>query len=132
MGALAAVMQDPSAVEGNDDISSDWERLSEYIKDNDWDQSSYVSLSSAAQQQVRLRSRDGGLGITSLAQHADAAFLGRTVQCLGQACGGLTPTVRAALGQAARLLRAVYCRGCRSVCRNFGTRRWTLSVWRSC
>ena len=36
MGALAAVMQEPSAVEVNDDISSDWERLSEYIKDNDW------------------------------------------------------------------------------------------------
>ena len=56
-----AVMQEPSAVEGNDDISSDWKRLSEYIKDNDWDQSSYVSLSSAAQQQVRLRSQDGRL-----------------------------------------------------------------------
>ena len=50
MGALAAVMQEPSAVEGNDEISCDWERLSEHIKDNDWDQSSYVSLSSAAQQ----------------------------------------------------------------------------------
>ena len=58
MGALAAVaqqaavMQEPSAIEGNDDISSDWERLSEYIADNDWEQSSYVSLSSAAQQQL--------------------------------------------------------------------------------
>ena len=58
------------------------------------------ALAVVAQQQVRLRSRDGGFGITNLAQHADAAFLGRTVQCLGQACRGLTPTVRAALGQA--------------------------------
>ena len=116
MGALAAVMQEPSAVEGNDEISSDWERLSEYIKDNDWDQSSYVSLSSAAQQQVRLRSRDGGFGITSLAQHADAAFLGRTVQCLGQACRGLTPAVRAALGQADALTTSSLLQGDAGVC----------------
>lgn len=44
MRALAAVMQEPSATESNDDISSDWVRVVDGVLSDDWDRSTCVSL----------------------------------------------------------------------------------------
>jgi hypothetical protein len=103
MGALAAVLQEPSVTESGPDSRSDWERTVESILHPDWDASAHVGFSEHAQQQIRLRSRDGGLGLTSLAQHASAAFLGRTSQCLGPVSRGLSLEVRQALSDAGAL-----------------------------
>ena len=103
LSALAALLQEPSAVEfraaaAPDAPASDWDAAVAKVMHQDWDGELPVTFSVAQQQQLRLRQRDGGLGIMSAATHACAAYLGRSISALCPAFTAMTaPMLEAAV-----------------------------------
>jgi hypothetical protein len=83
LAALAAMMQEPDALELHcGEGADDWTAALAFIREPDWDGSVPVAFDAAAQQQARLRHKDGGLSIAALADQSAAAFAGRTYSVL--------------------------------------------------
>jgi len=93
MAALAAVTQEPLAMEsGNVNTAEgellahspacDWDAAIATIRAEDWDGAAPVAMSSVAQTQASLPLSFGGLGIRSMAVHNGPAFLARTAASL--------------------------------------------------
>lgn len=102
LSALAALLQEPSAVEfraaaAPDAPASDWDAAVAMIMHRDWDGDLPVTFSDEQRQQLRLRHRDGGLGIMSAATHACAAYAGRSISALCPAFEALPAPVLAAV-----------------------------------
>jgi hypothetical protein len=108
MGALAAIIQEPSAVamtieeEGEHaraEIDRDrWDNLIHYAWTapvQRFDDNGFVAFTELQREQARLPVSAGGIGVYSAATHSAAAFLGRSVEALPLALRALSPQHRA-------------------------------------
>jgi hypothetical protein len=100
--ALAAILQEPPALAhtrdaGPNDPASDWDAAASRIMHPDWDGDLPTTFSPQQLQQIHLRHKDGGLGITAMVEHCHAAYLGRSLAALDTALSAMTSTAREAL-----------------------------------
>ena len=95
LGALAAIMQETTISDGAldpDDVNGgtdDVRTLLQHVRSEDWDSIVPVAFTEVQRMQIRLKQSSGGLGIASMTQRSDAAFIGRMIAVLEPALRGL-------------------------------------------